>query len=358
MTSSSTPHLLSDLVLYLRVCGQAWAVIYLAWSLVFTSWSLHLMVIGLCVCVFSYFRLPPPSPALVHAVLGPDIAQSQDDADWVVAHRAACLDGPENSLEAVRLAASNGAKWVEFDVSFTSDGTAVAFHDDTLDRVTTGSGPITQVTFSQLNKLDLAVKHPLSANFNGVRIPKVEDFVAECLKHKMKVIIDLKTWESPEETLALVTSLYEKMPELKTNALVTSFFPHLLYKLRSSNPDILCSVSTRPHFLAFSTYDGHDEGMRPRFTGLKQVMAQILDCVFPWLLHNVIWWTVGLSAVLVHKAVVTKQYVTNWKRKGVRVMAWTVNSPLEKAAMRHIVGIQVLSDSLERLPQDRLLPRI
>ena len=100
--------------------------------------------------------------------------------------------------------------------------------------------------------------------------------------------------------------------------------------------------------LYIRTYDGHDEGMRPRFTGLKQVMAQILDCIFPWLLHNVIWWTVGLSAVLVHKAVVTKQYVTDWKRKGVRVMAWTVNSPLEKAAMRHIVGIQVLSDSLER----------
>ena len=48
----------------------------------------------------------------------------------------------------------------------------------------------------------------------------------------MKVIIDLKSWESPEETVTLVTSLYSQMPALRTNALVTSFFPQLLYKLR------------------------------------------------------------------------------------------------------------------------------
>ena len=89
---------------------------------------------------------------------------------WEVAHRAACLDAPENSLEAIRwalqkhfhssyllykrLAAANGAKWVEFDVSFTSDGTAVAFHDDTVDRITDGEGAVTSLTFSQVKICD------------------------------------------------------------------------------------------------------------------------------------------------------------------------------------------------------------
>jgi len=354
----AAPHLLSELLLYLRVCGQVWAIIYLAWSLVITSWSLHLMVLGLGICLLSYFRLPPPSPALVRQIFGHDLSESQDDGDWEVAHRAASLDAPENSLEAVKLAAANGAKWVEFYVSFTSDGTAVAFHDDTLDRLTTGTGPVNGATFSQLQKLDLAIKHPLSANFNGVRIPKVEDFVAECMKHKMKVIMDLKTWECPDETLTLVTSLYEKMPELRENALVTSFFPHLLYKLRSANPDIICSISTRPHFLASSTYEGTDEGLRPRFSGIQQAGARVLDFVYPWFLENVIWWMVGISAVLVHKSLVTKQFVLDWKRKGVRVKAWTVNSPLEKATMRHVMGVPVLSDTLDRLPQERLVPQI
>merc|ERR1712181_131071 len=94
--------------------------------------------------------------------------------------------------------------------------------------ITDGEGPVTSLTFSQLSKLDLAPKHLLSANYKGVRIPKVEDFVAECLRLDMKVIIDLKSWESPEETVSLISSLYRQMPKLRTNALVTSFFPVVL----------------------------------------------------------------------------------------------------------------------------------
>ena len=156
-----------------------------------------------------------------------------------------------------------------------------------------------------------------------MRIPKVEDFVAECLKHNMKVIIDLKSWESPDETINLVTSLYKQMPALRTSALVTSFFPQLLYKLRSSDfklreektsvlrsadPDIICSLSTRPYFLSSTVYEGTDAGLRPRFieyfcefiiflyprfSGVAQYAARATDLVFPWLLQNVIWWMVS-----------------------------------------------------------------
>jgi len=351
--------MLSGLLLHLRACCQAWAVLYLAINLLTTSWALHFIAIGFLLCLVSYLRLPPPSPLLTDEILGPP-PDSSDDTEvcWEVAHRAACLDAPENSLEAVRLAAANGAKWVEFDVSFTSDGTAVAFHDDTVDRITDGEGAVTSLTFSQLSKLDLAIKHPLSANYNGVRIPKVEDFVAECLRLNMKVIIDLKSWESPEETVNLISSLYRQMPKLRTSALVTSFFPQLLYKLRSTDPDIVCSLSTRPYFLSSSVYEGTDASLRPRFTGVAQYAARAVDVLFPWLLHNVIWWIVGLSAVLVHKAMVDRQFVLDWKRRGVRVMAWTVNSPLEKATMRHLMGVQVLTDTLDRVPQERWLPQL
>ena len=152
---------------------------------------------------------------------------------WLVAHRAACLDAPENSVEAVRLAAKTGAKWIEFDVSFSSDLSAVAFHDDTLDRVTLASGQVNSLTYTQLSKLDLAPRHPLSASYNNVKIPSVEEFVSECISLDLKMIIDLKTWELPDETVNLILSLHKQFPTLKTNSIITSFFPNLLYKLRS-----------------------------------------------------------------------------------------------------------------------------
>lgn len=76
--------------------------------------------------------------------------------------------------------------------------------------------------------------------------------------------------------------------------------------------------------------------------------AHCVDLVYPWLLENVLWFFIGLSAVLVHKSLVNRQYVSDWRQKGVRVMAWTVNSPLEKAYLRHSVGVQYLTDTLER----------
>jgi len=39
-------------------------------------------------------------------------------------------------------------------------------------------------------------------------------------------------------------------------------------------------------------------------------------------------------------------------------MAWTVNSPLEKATLRHLMGIQVLTDTLDSVPVERWLPQL
>ena len=113
------------------------------------------------------------------------------------------------------MAAKNGAKRIEFDVSVSSDLTAVAFHDDTLDRVTMASGQVNSLTYTQLTKLDLAPKHPLSASFNNAKIPSVEQFVAECLSLNLKMIIDLKTWNLPDDTVSLILSLHTKFPTLK-----------------------------------------------------------------------------------------------------------------------------------------------
>merc|ERR1719210_1125772 len=138
--------------------------------------SLHLATsskIGLLVCLLAYVKLPTPNPERVREILE-DLSYTRNaEIGSVVAHRAACLDGPENSLEAVREAAKNGAKWVEFDVSFTSDGVAVAFHDDTVDRVTSGSGLISSLSLAQVADLDLASKHPKSSDFKNARIPTV-----------------------------------------------------------------------------------------------------------------------------------------------------------------------------------------
>ena len=309
--------------------------------------SVHLMVIGLITCALSLLKLPSPVPSQVQQILGELSYTRNKQSGDIVAHRGACLDAPENSVEAVREAASRGATWVEFDVSFTSDGVGVVFHDDTVDRITTSSGPVSSFSLAQLSSLNLATKFNKPERFSNVRIATVEEFVAECLRLDLKVIIDLKTYTQPQETISLLTSLYAKHPTLKHNSIVTSFFPNLLYALRSSHPDAVAAISTRPGFVSCQSWEGSRSSITPRFSGVKQLLAQGVDLVFGPLLDSLIWWMVGLSAVLVHRAVITREYVDTWRARGVTVMAWTVNCPIEKRFYRNVIKIPVLSDTMD-----------
>ena len=58
----------------------------------------------------------------------------------IIGHRGACGYAPENTLESISTAADMGIDWVELDVKLTSDDVPIIFHDDNLERVTSGSG--------------------------------------------------------------------------------------------------------------------------------------------------------------------------------------------------------------------------
>ena len=77
------------------------------------------------------------------------------------AHRGGAEEFPENTLRAFRHAVSLGYTHVETDVHATSDGVAVAFHDDTLDRVTDGRGVVEELTWRQLQQARVAGTDPI-----------------------------------------------------------------------------------------------------------------------------------------------------------------------------------------------------
>src|SRR5712691_3977234 len=60
----------------------------------------------------------------------------------VIAHRGASSYAPENTIAAFDLAIRMGVGHLELDVHSTTDERVVVIHDDTLDRTTTGSGPV------------------------------------------------------------------------------------------------------------------------------------------------------------------------------------------------------------------------
>jgi glycerophosphoryl diester phosphodiesterase len=76
------------------------------------------------------------------------------DARPVVGHRGNAAHAPENTLESFAQALAAGAEALEFDVHVTRDGVPVVHHDPTLDRTTSGGGPVAGRTLAENHLLD------------------------------------------------------------------------------------------------------------------------------------------------------------------------------------------------------------
>jgi glycerophosphoryl diester phosphodiesterase len=77
------------------------------------------------------------------------------------AHRGGAADGLENTALQFRRAIEAGYRYLETDVHATADGKLVAFHDDTLDRVTDGAGRIAELPWARVRHARVAGKEPV-----------------------------------------------------------------------------------------------------------------------------------------------------------------------------------------------------
>ena len=78
---------------------------------------------------------------------------------FVVAHRGASGDRPEHTLAAYDLALQEGADGLECDVRLTRDGHLVCVHDRRIDRTSTGTGLVSEMTLAQLRHFDFGGPH-------------------------------------------------------------------------------------------------------------------------------------------------------------------------------------------------------
>jgi glycerophosphoryl diester phosphodiesterase len=125
-----------------------------------------------------------------------------DDAPGVIAlaHRGGAghpaLRGRENTAEAFAHAAALGYGYFETDVHATRDGEVVVFHDDSLDRVTDGTGAIGTRTAAELREVRIGGTAP---------IPRLVDLLEQFPRHRFN--IDVKAPDAVEPLARLVQRL-------------------------------------------------------------------------------------------------------------------------------------------------------
>jgi glycerophosphoryl diester phosphodiesterase len=98
------------------------------------------------------------------------------DPSRLVAHRGEMRHYPENSLPALRAAIEAGARHVEFDVQFSSDGVPVVLHDPDLLRVAGVPREIAELSTFALSTITLGAG-PTAMPVAPISVPLLRDVV-------------------------------------------------------------------------------------------------------------------------------------------------------------------------------------
>jgi glycerophosphoryl diester phosphodiesterase len=150
-------------------------------------------------------------------------------ATLIYAHRGSSAYRIENTMPSFELAAEQGADGVELDVQLTSDGVAVVCHDETVNRIWNGKGPVKNFTFAQLREL----RAKKAKSDTKVYIPTLSEVLRFCAEAGMRMNIELKNSIEPYPGLEEVIIDLVETSSMKDRVIYSSFNHESLLLVKS-----------------------------------------------------------------------------------------------------------------------------
>jgi len=206
--------------------------------------------------------------------------------------------GPENSRAAFQ-AAIDGGFGIELDLQISSDGVAMVFHDDSLDRLTAEVGPVKVRTADQLQKIAL-----LGGNEG---IPTLAEVLA-LVAGQVPLLIEAKDQHG---ALGEVDGRLEKaaasdLRGYQGEVALMSFNPHSVAAFAEYCPDIARGITTC----------GYKQSDWPTVPASRcKALADIED-----------YDRVGACFISHHWADLDNPAVSSLKEQGTTVLTWTIRS--------------------------------
>jgi len=111
-----------------------------------------------------------------------------------IGHRGARAYKPENTLSSFAYAVQLGANAVEFDVRRTRDGEVVVIHDETVDRVSDGTGLVRELTLEEIKRLRV----------DGEKIPTLREALEFLDGRVDRILVELKETGYEDHVLSVV----------------------------------------------------------------------------------------------------------------------------------------------------------
>jgi glycerophosphoryl diester phosphodiesterase len=241
----------------------------------------------------------------------------------IIAHRGDSAHRPENTLASFASALELGVALVELDVQLTRDDQVVVLHDPTLDRTTSGRGPVVERSLAEVRLLSAGYPSRFGRDFAGERVPTLVE-VLSLLRGRARALIEIKpeavSVAEADGVEALTIAAVRKVGMSGDVALI-SFDRRALVRCREQAPEI-----PRGHLFHEATID----------EVLSGAQAVASDLVMP------------------EKRMLTEELQGRVKAAGLRLATWVVDDPAELEALGRyeLFGVAsncpgVLMDSLE-----------
>jgi len=235
-----------------------------------------------------YFELPPPI---------------------VIGHRGAAGERPENTLPAFAFGLEAGAAILESDLHLTRDDVVVMAHDETVDRMTEGSGPLRGFSFRELSKLDAGYRFSPDTGRSfpfrgqGLHIPSLEQTLKAFPGARFNLELKVDEPDLIERTSALI--------QREGRAAIT---------LLAAESDALMA-RLRAHLKA----SGIDTAVGASAGDVLRFVRAALDGSAP----SAEPMALQVPAAFAGRPLVTRELVAYAHAHAVQVHVWTVNDPAE-----------------------------
>lgn len=165
---------------------------------------------------------------------------------FLIAHRGANAETPENTIAAFERALEFPINGIEFDVRLTRDEIPVVFHDETLERIAGRAGAISDYTCKELKAFDYG--RWFSESFARTPIPTLEE-VLDRYASRTALLIELKTGLDGPGHAEILRKLVRRSLELidsrvpengRSGVFILSFDREVLVEVHQTAPDLKC----------------------------------------------------------------------------------------------------------------------
>lgn len=171
-----------------------------------------------------------------------------------------------------------------------------------------------------------------------VPLATLEQIVKWAKARGMKMIFDVK--DTDKELIDQLEHCFEAF-DLFDSAIICSFFPSVIYRIKRQNKNILTGITWRRWFISYQDL----EWKIARFNSpIWHGIAMILDVLWMWSIKLWVPQFLGVDMVLTERGEISENYVKFMRARGLEICAWTVNDELEMAWMAQKLKIPFLTD--------------